>query len=224
MEENNRKGPGIFYAVVGVATLVVAIIGATFAYFTATTNVTGDTIEGNTATASNASVTVTKVNPTTGTKMVPLLDGTSAAASNEDRRATALSNNCIDKNGYIACQVYKVTVKNEGASGSDDLNITTNLKITPDEGLTNMRWQKIESATTLGDGQIVTNVTAETPIKSTEVLAAQGTAEYYVMIWLSDTGVDQPLETGKHFSGAVTANIVNADGQKIGSLTASFGE
>ena len=36
MEENNRKGPGVFYAVVGVATLVVAIIGATFAYFTAT--------------------------------------------------------------------------------------------------------------------------------------------------------------------------------------------
>ena len=35
MEENNRKGPGVFYAVVGVATLVVAIIGATFAYFSA---------------------------------------------------------------------------------------------------------------------------------------------------------------------------------------------
>ena len=35
MDENNRKGPGIFYAVVGVATLVVAIIGATFAYFSA---------------------------------------------------------------------------------------------------------------------------------------------------------------------------------------------
>ena len=31
-ENENRKGPGVFYAVVGVATLVVAIIGATFAY------------------------------------------------------------------------------------------------------------------------------------------------------------------------------------------------
>ena len=36
--EENRKGPGVFYAVVGVATLVVAIIGATFAYFASTTN------------------------------------------------------------------------------------------------------------------------------------------------------------------------------------------
>ena len=36
MENNNRNnGRGIFYGVIGVATLVVAIIGATFAYFSA---------------------------------------------------------------------------------------------------------------------------------------------------------------------------------------------
>ena len=35
-ERENRKGPGVFYAVIGVATLVVAIIGATFAYFSVT--------------------------------------------------------------------------------------------------------------------------------------------------------------------------------------------
>ena len=34
--ENNDNGRGIFYGVIGVATLVVAIIGATFAYFSAT--------------------------------------------------------------------------------------------------------------------------------------------------------------------------------------------
>ena len=36
MENNNGKG--IFYGVIGVATLVVAIIGATFAYFASTAN------------------------------------------------------------------------------------------------------------------------------------------------------------------------------------------
>ena len=35
---NNNNGKGIFYGVIGVATLVVAIIGATFAYFAASTN------------------------------------------------------------------------------------------------------------------------------------------------------------------------------------------
>ena len=38
MENNN--GRGIFYGVIGVATLVVAIIGATFAYFSA--NISSD--------------------------------------------------------------------------------------------------------------------------------------------------------------------------------------
>ena len=47
--ENNGKG--IFYGVIGVATLIVAIIGATFAYFTATANDTS-TIQGNAATVS----------------------------------------------------------------------------------------------------------------------------------------------------------------------------
>ena len=36
MNEQKNNGRGIFYGVIGVATLVVAIIGATFAYFTAT--------------------------------------------------------------------------------------------------------------------------------------------------------------------------------------------
>mgnify|MGYP003312611361 CR=1 FL=1 len=40
MENNN--GRGIFYGVIGVATLVVAIIGATFAYFSATVTDTGN--------------------------------------------------------------------------------------------------------------------------------------------------------------------------------------
>ena len=45
----NKNGQGIFYGVIGVATLVVAIIGATFAYFSASVTGNGDNIEGNTA-------------------------------------------------------------------------------------------------------------------------------------------------------------------------------
>ena len=37
----NKSGQGIFYGVIGVATLVVAIIGATFAYFSASASGNG---------------------------------------------------------------------------------------------------------------------------------------------------------------------------------------
>ena len=65
MEENNRKGSGVFYAVVGVATLVVAIIGATFAYFSASqTNNT--VITGQTSEAANLALEVTNLDTATG--------------------------------------------------------------------------------------------------------------------------------------------------------------
>ena len=48
-EQKNNNGRGIFYGVIGVATLVVAIIGATFAYFTATQNAGNNVITGNMA-------------------------------------------------------------------------------------------------------------------------------------------------------------------------------
>ena len=39
MENNEKKNNrGVFYAIMGVATLVITLIGATFAYFVATTN------------------------------------------------------------------------------------------------------------------------------------------------------------------------------------------
>ena len=88
-EENNRKGPGVFYAVVGVATLVVAIIGATFAYFSAQATATGDTITGGTNNdlASALSVTVTRVNKTptnaASIDLVPAnIDGTTTTVNN----------------------------------------------------------------------------------------------------------------------------------------------
>ena len=57
MEE--RKKQGIFYATMGVATLIVAIIGATFAYFSATDE-SNNVIVGSAATP-GLEVTVTNV-------------------------------------------------------------------------------------------------------------------------------------------------------------------
>ena len=50
MENRNENGRGIFYGVIGVATLVVAMIGATFAYFSAE------------ATTGNSAMTATAMN------------------------------------------------------------------------------------------------------------------------------------------------------------------
>ena len=50
---DNKNGQGIFYGVIGVATLVVAIVGATFSFFSATAN---SNIDALTAAGSNVTL------------------------------------------------------------------------------------------------------------------------------------------------------------------------
>jgi hypothetical protein len=71
MENNERKNNrGVFYAIMGVATLVITLIGATFAYFVATTNSAANAITTGSTTVSlsfdDNTVSSTKVDTTTG--------------------------------------------------------------------------------------------------------------------------------------------------------------
>ena len=120
MEENNRKGPGVFYAVVGVATLVVAIIGATLAYYAASKTNTG-TITGRTLNISNSDLdlTVTKVNftgATVNTNLAPALIGDSGITDPDSLTADDISAmvgaSCEEANKYTGCHVWKITAYN----------------------------------------------------------------------------------------------------------------
>ena len=52
IDDKLKKRRNIFYGIVGIATLMFATMGATFAYFTATQSVGGNNITGNMATVS----------------------------------------------------------------------------------------------------------------------------------------------------------------------------
>ncbi len=119
MKEQKNNGRGIFYGVIGVATLVVAIIGATFAYFTATaTNATN--ITGNMATVSFG-LRVSKV--TTADEklggMIPMSNSmVEAAVKGNGKKDTADTQQiCVDDNGNAVCQIYKISVTNNGTAG-----------------------------------------------------------------------------------------------------------
>lgn len=123
MKEQKNNGRGIFYGVIGVATLVVAIIGATFAYFTATaTNSTN--ITGNMATVSFG-LDVRKVTKADETKggMIPMSNTMVEAAINGTNPDTPKKDTdseqqiCVDDNGNAVCQIYKIAVSNNGTAG-----------------------------------------------------------------------------------------------------------
>ena len=109
MNEQKNNGRGIFYGVIGVATLVVAIIGATFAYFTATAG--NNVITGNMASIS-LNLDVTKVTTVDETKggMIPMSNNMVEAAVEGDTV-------CVDDNGNAVCQIYKITITNDSSAG-----------------------------------------------------------------------------------------------------------
>lgn len=147
MEENNRKGPGVFYAVVGVATLVVAIIGATFAYFSASaepaagTNPTGQTVN---VSATNLAITVDRIAFTNATvtnkNLAPALIGTgiaNPAALSETNIKAMLNAKCEEANKYTGCHVWKITAINNGQDAIAHANILLDLSVTTAEGENN---------------------------------------------------------------------------------------
>ena len=240
MEENNRKGTGVFYAVVGVATLVVAIIGATFAFFSA--NATNDSaITGGTAEAGGVKLDVTPVT-TTGTNMIPLnlMDNTTptnVATGAADQFADALGatkgTSCKDSNGNNVCQVYSIKVTNLSTTSTVQVRGTLTLNT---EAAANMKWQLLTSGTATtradfatvvdkgvaGDVTVGGNTGATGTAAASQTLAASGDATYYVLVWLEETGSAQETnDANKAFKGTVNFNAVDAQGNTSG-LTASF--
>ena len=206
--ENNGKG--IFYGVIGVATLIVAIIGATFAYFTATANDTS-TIQGNAATVS-LGLSVTKIS--NGNKgLVPQKEATlSSAMKGKDNTANSGNDMCIDGNDNTVCQVYKITVNNTG-TGDAKLKGTLDLN---KGSITNLKWalvdgETLESAPALDGSAKLDNVIVESL-----TLSGSGTQDYYVIVWIDETGSPQG-DTGE-FTGTVSFN--NAGGGE--GVTSTF--
>ena len=113
-----HNGRGIFYGVIGVATLVVAIIGATFAYFTATGG-NNDVIKGNMATIAFG-VEVQKISTIDNSAggLIPMTNGMvepavqyTAGGLNAGGDKVA----CADGNGNAVCQIYRIKLTNSGS-------------------------------------------------------------------------------------------------------------
>ena len=167
MEDNNRQGPGIFYAVVGVATLVVAIIGATFAFFSATAE-DDATIQGNIAAAGGLYLKVTNL-VGTGKDIVPLnINENETLKEGSDSEyvdatpqfASAMTNSCVDKNGNQVCQVYAIEVANKSTTST--MMIQGTLSLT--SKAQNMYWKLIDVTQT--DGKFSYDAATQTPTSS----------------------------------------------------------
>ena len=90
-------------------------------------------------------------------------------------------------------------------------------------GATNMRWQVLTNATTIKESAETINAGSEGVIVANQALTAGSNHDFYIVVWLHETGSDQTdPDAGKTFTGSITFNGVNADGSETNGVTASF--
>ena len=208
MNENNN-GRGLFYGVIGVATLIVAIIGATFAYFSVNASITNNSdIAGSTVELSDTTITGTLTRETPSTvSMVPL-----KTTELEKGITGEGGQQCIDANGAKVCDIYTLTINNTSKA---PVSLAGKLTITATD-MADLRWSLLESPTS-ATGATAKEV-SDTVIVANELLAAKtGTKTYYFVIWFNETEENQNTQAGKSYTGTVSFTAANG-----GKITAQF--
>lgn len=239
----NSKGRGIFLGVVSVATLIVAIIGATFAWFSASVG-SGENDVNLTAYQFDADLTVERVFPTAenaSKKIIPfvpdkvLREGQENETNNMNYALNEATNKCVDSSGYLVCSLYKITVTNNGSDAIElDGSVTTMETGTTLTANGDLKAQIINYAdgkytythnlskalalpnTVSGSGKLIMDPATLT------VGATPGanTAEIYVLVWLNDTTKNQSTMMGASYKGQF---IFSAVGMGAGNeLTGTF--
>ena len=243
----NSKGRGIFLGVVSVATLIVAIIGATFAWFSASVG-SGENDVNLTAYQFDANLTVERIFPTeenASRKIIPfvpdkvLREGQENKTNNMNYALNEATNKCVDSSGYLVCSLYKITVTNNGSDAIELDGTVTTIETTPTEtGTTltangDLKAQIISYAE--GKYTYTHNLSKALALPNTDgsgklimdpatltVGATPGanTAELYVLVWLNDSTENQSSMMGASYKGQF---IFSAVGMGAGNqLTGTF--
>ena len=203
MNENVSKG-SIIYAVVGVCTLIIAIIGATYAYYQAsvsnTNAVTGEAGGG------APTLTVEKLSTSATGNLIPIdmtTDMLTKAAKGWTGTAVGTSWNasyaCKDKNGNSVCQIYSVVLTNN-SSNAQNFNI----------GVTSLSGSKTPNVDVVLMASNI-SVTSASSIKGSatgiasnvSVAGNSNSSTYYIMVFIKN--LDSAQTDNGAFSGVVTA-------------------
>ena len=190
-----------FLSVISILTIVVMLIGATFAYFSVSTA----SNEG--AIAAEAAYFDIKL------AVEPLYTGKSLIPTNDSDIDIAFNNECVDKYNNGACSAYTITVKNDGQEGDYIGNIEFNLV-----GITNLMYRLLDE-----NGNVYVN---DTLIESDTIqslgnqfMMTNGDEKTFTLvIWLSNK---QYIQDDDDANGSFSASVTYTS--SVGSLvTASF--
>lgn len=207
-----------------IIVLSFSVIGATYAYFAISAS-NDNTITGEAATV-NLTLNVEKIFPTETSEntgvMVPQLSTSGSATS---ALSNALKSGCVDGNGNVICQVYKIVIQNIGGTATQvvdgsvsfygDTALTENVHTT----MPNLKWKLITSADATNPSNSVLGTNTDLEANSNKnifaddvVMETDSSFTYYMIIWINETNDDQPTDEGNDFFAKIDFNSSNGTG------------
>ena len=219
----NKNGQGVFYGVIGVATLIVAIIGATFAYFSASVTaggnneITGQTLGG--AEGGVLSLVVEKIEfsdtDASSNDLVPT-NITTATAQNAITAKCEATPGGTDTSKYTGCHLYRIVAD----AGSDIAGATLKLSTFTTSAEVKSDWNHAiwsttdaADATTYTLGTNVPDATGTGQIAAAQTVFANqaitaGTPKvYYMLVWVADDNAVQNTGDDNDATGSYTGTF-----------------
>lgn len=205
----NNRAKELILSVMFVLGIIVTTSGSTYAYFTASVSDDGNSIDGSTYEfLVDASVTTLESG-----ELIPV---------NDNLISSSLNSNdvCDDVRGYKLCSLYRIRLTNSG--GAEDLvgGLTT---VNSTYTTSNLKYQLFtlsNNTYTAASDALAINHTADSlnyfKFNSSNItfsLGSSSVTDYYLVIWLSDSGVNQLEDRERTFTGTVT--FISSDGARI---------
>ena len=183
-----------------ITSIIVFILSMASTYAYLSYSVTNDVaIKGNIVNI-NATLNVELVSGT-NTNMVPMMDN----ALNNAINGTGGTNKCIDSKGNLSCQVYKITLTNQGST-LKNLKGTIELYATNGGVYNNLKWQELSTSTSVKDGSSSNGMAKSTLVKKLTIKTKE-TKTWYIGIWISEIDADQRNTDKGRFGGTVTFGV-----------------
>ena len=168
--------------------IVVALLTGTYAYFSVSVSSSNNAISGSIA---NVKISMNVKLLTKDDKLIPLKE----SLLNE-----AAKSQCQDSNGYTACQIYSITVNNEG---SVKVNVDGYVTLTSSTSK-NLKWTELSTQTSYNEAAR-RGMNKSTLVKA-DTIRAKSSKTYYIIVYLNDTNTEQNDIDKGSFNGIVEFN------------------
>lgn len=220
-EEKNSKGP-LIYAIIGICTLIIAVVGATYAYYAA--SVTAE-IGGTAGGGEGPSLTIAEASSIENTPLIPVdmdtetltnaalgWDSTLNSGAGGVGSGWNATRACKDMNGYASCKIYSVILTNNSSSTvSYKIGVTALAGTETPDNVPNIEAVAMGTSNTAVTD--ATSIVGDDDGIAANVQLAGGASSttFYFMVLIEN--LPTPQADSGSFTGTITA--VGGDGGRI---------